>query len=154
MLSIISGAGPTFEDDAVIRVTIHNNYFNRAGERQPRLRYGKVHSFNNYFDKWTGSYASGASQRSYFLSENNIYESGSSNTRGLYAEPLGTDPEPPTAVKSVGDWKVNNVVIGTLNEQNIFNPSNWYSHTAEMANSELMSKLVNNTGWQTDPTFK
>ncbi|RCK73121.1 MAG: Pectate lyase precursor [Ignavibacteriae bacterium] len=37
--------------DVVMKVTYHHNYFDSTGQRHPRVRYGKVHVFNNYFRK-------------------------------------------------------------------------------------------------------
>lgn len=34
-----------------LRVTVHNNYFYNVSERCPNVRYGTVHTFNNYYDK-------------------------------------------------------------------------------------------------------
>ncbi|WP_432460048.1 pectate lyase family protein [Agarivorans sp. QJM3NY_25] len=36
-------------DTGHLRVTLHSNYFNNVGQRMPRVRYGKIHSYNNYF---------------------------------------------------------------------------------------------------------
>ncbi|SKB48093.1 Pectate lyase [Sphingobacterium nematocida] len=33
-----------------LRVTVHNNYFYNVSERCPNVRYGTVHTFNNYYD--------------------------------------------------------------------------------------------------------
>lgn len=35
--------------DTTIKVTYHHNYFDGTGQRHPRVRFGKVHVFNNYF---------------------------------------------------------------------------------------------------------
>jgi pectate lyase len=38
------------EEDGKIRVTYHHNYFVNTDGRNPSLRYGAVHLFNNYFE--------------------------------------------------------------------------------------------------------
>ncbi len=35
--------------DTAFRVTYHHNYFHRTYSRNPSLRYGKLHAFNNYY---------------------------------------------------------------------------------------------------------
>jgi pectate lyase len=38
------------EEDGQITVTYHHNWFNRTSGRNPSLRFGAVHMFNNYYD--------------------------------------------------------------------------------------------------------
>ncbi len=54
--SLIGGSDSRTEDAGLLNVTFRANWFEDAGQRMPRVRYGKVHSINNYF---TGN-ASGA----------------------------------------------------------------------------------------------
>ncbi len=39
--------------DVDIKVTYHHNYFDSTAQRNPRVRFGKVHAFNNYYRKNT-----------------------------------------------------------------------------------------------------
>jgi len=140
-----------YTGSTLTRVTLHHNHFDQIGERSPRVSRGKVHSFNNFYDRWNGGYAVGASRLSYLLSENNIWQSGT-RTRGMWAQAMGTETEAPVSVKSVGEWLVNQVDIETRNPQGIQdlfnNPTSDYPYTLEAANSELMSNIVSNSGWQ------
>ena len=53
---MLIGADPTHVDDRCIRVTIHHCFFDGTRQRHPRLRFGKVHLYNNYTRNW-GIYA-------------------------------------------------------------------------------------------------
>lgn len=48
-VSIIGGADNLPEDADYLRVTYHHNWFNGTAGRNPRMRFGIVHIFNNYY---------------------------------------------------------------------------------------------------------
>lgn len=54
--TMLIGADPSHVDDRCIRVTIHHCFFDGTRQRHPRLRFGKVHLYNNYTRNW-GVYA-------------------------------------------------------------------------------------------------
>lgn len=54
--TMLIGADPTHTGDRCIRVTIHHCFFDGTRQRHPRLRFGKVHLYNNYTRNW-GIYA-------------------------------------------------------------------------------------------------
>lgn len=61
-----------------LKVTIHHNYFKDVKERLPRVRYGEVHVYNNYFEITTASdydfgYAFGVGVESKIYAENNFF---------------------------------------------------------------------------------
>jgi hypothetical protein len=61
--TILIGADPTHVGDRCIRVTIHHCFFDGTRQRHPRVRFGKVHLYNNYIRNW-GIYAVCASVES------------------------------------------------------------------------------------------
>lgn len=82
MLSNLCGnAQPRDEDIGKLNITFHHNWWG-AGvkERMPRVRYGKVHVFNNYYHYETvandagQSYCIAAGYRSKLLVENNYFD--------------------------------------------------------------------------------
>ncbi|KAK2979284.1 hypothetical protein RJ640_013248 [Escallonia rubra] len=73
--TMLIGADPSHIGDRCIRVTIHHCFFDGTRQRQPRLRFGKVHLYNNYTRNW-GIYAVCASVEAQIYSQCNIYEAG------------------------------------------------------------------------------
>jgi len=61
--TMLIGADPTHVGDRCIRVTIHHCFFDGTKQRHPRVRFGKVHLYNNYTRNW-GIYAVCASVES------------------------------------------------------------------------------------------
>jgi pectate lyase len=54
--TMLIGADPSHIGDRCIRVTIHHCFFDGTRQRHPRVRFGKVHLYNNYTRNW-GIYA-------------------------------------------------------------------------------------------------
>ncbi|XP_055962064.1 probable pectate lyase 4 isoform X2 [Mercurialis annua] len=71
--TMLIGADPSHIGDRCIRVTIHHCFFDGTRQRHPRVRYGKVHLYNNYTRNW-GIYAVCASVEAQIYSQCNIYE--------------------------------------------------------------------------------
>ncbi|XP_044452610.1 probable pectate lyase 4 isoform X1 [Triticum aestivum] len=77
--TMLIGADPKHVDDRCIRVTIHHCFFDGTRQRHPRLRFGKVHLYNNYTRDW-GIYAVCAGVEAQIVSQCNIYEGGHKKT--------------------------------------------------------------------------
>lgn len=60
-------------DVGKLRSTIHHNFFENTGQRLPRVRYGQVHVYNNYYLGAT-VYAVGVGVWSQIYSEANVFE--------------------------------------------------------------------------------
>jgi uncharacterized repeat protein (TIGR02543 family) len=59
--------------DRQIRVTLHHNFYENTDGRNPSLRWGAVHMFNNYLKNIT-DYGIAVRQGAHALIENNVYE--------------------------------------------------------------------------------
>jgi pectate lyase len=59
--------------DAQMRITMHHNYIESTDGRNPSLRFGAVHMYNNYFKDIT-DYGIAARQGAHALIQNNVYE--------------------------------------------------------------------------------
>ncbi|GJM92632.1 hypothetical protein PR202_ga09118 [Eleusine coracana subsp. coracana] len=62
-------------EDRCVRVTIHHCFFDGTRQRHPRVRFARVHLYNNYTRDW-GIYAVCASVDSQIISQCNIYKAG------------------------------------------------------------------------------
>lgn len=77
-----SGGGDHPEDEGKLRTTWHHNWWsNNVSQRMPRVMYGDVHVYNNYYNSsgngncvGFGSYGSVLIQNNYFKSVNNPHE--------------------------------------------------------------------------------
>ena len=71
-------------DVGKLRVTLHHNHFENIGQRAPRVRYGKLHVYNNYYvipDGGSYSYSWGVGQQptpvtSGIYAEHNYFRTG------------------------------------------------------------------------------
>ena len=59
--------------DTKITVTFHHNFFDLSSSRHPRVRFGRAHVFNNYFNQVT-TYGVGSAYRAMVLVEDNCFE--------------------------------------------------------------------------------
>ena len=74
---LIGNSDSATEDREHLRVTLHHNLFEGVGQRMPRVRYGKVHVYDNLYraDKNTNYRSSwGAGVESQIYAENNFFE--------------------------------------------------------------------------------
>lgn len=60
--------------DAKITVTFHHNYFDKSSSRHPRVRFGRAHVYNNFFDGCT-TYGVGSAYGAKVFVENNYFDS-------------------------------------------------------------------------------
>ncbi|GAB4833685.1 hypothetical protein Ancab_031931 [Ancistrocladus abbreviatus] len=151
--TMLIGADPSHTDDRCIRVTIHHCFFDGTRQRHPRVRFGKVHLYNNYTRNW-GIYAVCASVESKIFSQCNIYEAGQKKVAFMhYTEKAADKDETATGIIiSEGDLFVNDTQPGLkplLSEESLFHPSEHYpTWTVEPPSDSLKHILRHCTGWQ------
>lgn len=71
---LIGSSDSRTQDRGQHRVTLHHNYWEDIGQRAPRVRYGDVHAYNNYYRQTrTGAfqYYWGSGRESSLVAENN-----------------------------------------------------------------------------------
>ena len=139
---MLIGSDPDQTDDRNIRVTLHHNWFKRTNSRHPRLRFGKVHAFNNYYDRW-GGYAIGCSQDGECVSEANIFRADDDRT--AITRRVGDDSRR-GHVRSTNDRRRNGAEISEGGD--VFSPADFYAYDVEDANDGLSDRIEDNAGWQ------
>jgi pectate lyase len=74
---LIGSSDSAVADRNKLRVTLHHNHFGDVGQRVPRVRFGQVHVYNNYFFVSSASrygYSWGVGIESQIYAENNYLE--------------------------------------------------------------------------------
>ena len=72
--SCLVGHSNSATDDVAITATFHHNWFDKSSSRHPRVRFGKVHVYNNFFDGCT-TYGVGSACGARVLVECNAFDS-------------------------------------------------------------------------------
>lgn len=151
--TMLIGADPSHVGDRCIRVTIHHCFFDGTKQRHPRVRFGKVHLYNNYTRNWS-VYAVCASVESQVYSQCNIYEAGKKKKTFEYYTEKAADKDVPRSglLRSEGDWFLQGAQATLLSgdgEDCMFHPSEYYpTWTLESTSDSLKAILQICTGWQ------
>ena len=75
---LIGSSDSKISDEGKLHVTLHHNYFHNVVQRLPRVRFGQVHVYNNYFasdttnGEYAYAYALGVGKKSQIYAENNV----------------------------------------------------------------------------------
>jgi pectate lyase len=80
---LIGSSDSATTDRGKLRVTLHHNLFENLGQRAPRVRFGQVHVYNNYYKIENVSnyvYSWGVGLESAIYAENNFFETDRSIT--------------------------------------------------------------------------
>ena len=141
-LVMLIGRRPEDTGDAIIRVTLHHNWWNQIGSYAPRARFGKVHTFNNLIDRWRSS-ASSMTMGGQLHSEANIFVA--LNDKGALATSQGSDPTQGKA-RSIGDWLQNDATVQENERDAVFLPSADYAYVPEVANPDLQAAIMAGAG--------
>lgn len=79
--NMLIGAGDRFTDDrGRLRITLKGNLFEHIAARAPRVRYGQVHLFNNYYTgdrrhpTYAHNYSIGVAHASQVISDANVFD--------------------------------------------------------------------------------
>lgn len=125
-VNLIGGSDSSTGDRGKLRVTFHHNWWSTlCHERMPRVRYGHVHVYNNYYNAPGNNQCIRAAIESQVLVENNYFESV--NRAWEYYYTTGVDP----LIRAVGNVFVNTAVPAGGNDI-VFVPP--YSYTLDPAN--------------------
>ena len=88
---LIGSSDGATADRGKLRVTLHHNLFDKLGQRAPRVRFGQVHVFNNYYkvqDPPSYVYSWGVGIESQIFAENNFFRTDDTITPDQLIERL------------------------------------------------------------------
>ncbi|KAL8140692.1 hypothetical protein V2J09_006713 [Rumex salicifolius] len=154
--TMLIGADPCHVGDRCIRVTIHHCFFDGSKQRHPRVRFGKVHLYNNYTRNWS-VYAACASVESQIFSQCNIYEAGEKKVafKYYYEKAADKEEEATGCIRSKGDVFMRDTESGLRalsDERCVFHPSEYYEKwTVEEACESMRDAIIQCAGWQSIP---
>ncbi len=146
---MLIGADELDIGDKYIRVTLYENFFDSIGGRTPRLRYGKVHMFNNYIYNWDFEAVTSQSLGEIY-SENNIFEAGRSKFAIVADDHLPWDKKIGYAV-DINSYFLNGANVkgeGMNLEEKVFKPNEYYEYNLKEANDKLKEDIIINSGWK------
>ncbi len=110
-------------------VTVHHNYWQNVYERAPRVRFGAVHVFNNYYDN-NPTYAIGRGDRANIYSEANYFL----NTHEAFAAyDDSSNPGYIRDVNSLFEGDNGNTTANPPSGTWVWTPSQYYSYTPHTA---------------------
>ncbi|WP_051633816.1 pectate lyase family protein [Bacillus sp. UNC41MFS5] len=137
LTTLVGHSDTQTSDRGKLKVTYHHNWFDRVDQRQPRVRYGEVHVYNNYYRGNNSLYALGIGVEAKIYSENNYFE----NIPATYY--LDNASQPGYA-KDTGSYFVGTGSSTTWKPSGVtWNPSNHYTYSLDNAidvKSIVMSK--------------
>jgi pectate lyase len=99
-------------------------------ERQPRVRFGQVHLFNNLYTSTTTNYCIGVGVGANIRDESNVFVG--------VKTPVNTTSysDSASAVRSTNNVYTNTTnSVSDLNASSVFDPTSDYSYTADAASS-------------------
>ncbi len=85
-------------DEGHLTVTFDHNHFRHLTQRAPRVRYGKVHAYNNYYEGdrahpvYPHSYSIGVGMKAKVISEANVFDVAGAESCAQLVKPMGDAP--------------------------------------------------------------
>lgn len=128
-------------------VTLHHNYFDRTGYRNPVASYARVHVYNNVFDDWR-LYGVRSQRGAEVFLERNVFVAGRS-TRATSVRPGGDGCNDdgtrcdgsPGWLRATGNLTLGGAVIEELSPEVVFDPAQEYEYVAEPARPALADEI-------------
>ena len=130
-VNLIGASDTDTNDVGKLNVTFHHNWWSTlCTERMPRVRFGRVHVYNNYYNAPGNNYCVGASIQSEVLVEKNVFENIDEPYR--YQAPAGL-------MRAVSNATINCTGVAAFNDP-VFTPP--YSYT--LTETNCVAAIVTN----------
>ena len=143
---MLLGASEEQRSAAPDRVTLHHNVFAYSRDRQPLVRFARVHFYNNHLIGW-GSDGTGQAVRvgagGQFASESNVFDDLHGRP-AIIPEDLGTLGR----VRSSGDVTTGRTTIVERHAEQVFRPRDHYTYRLDRPGDALRGTLEDAAGWQ------
>lgn len=138
------------------KVTMHHNWFNATTQRNPRVRFGMVHLFNNYYYNMGGygremgyatsnGYAIGVGVSAKVYSEKNYFE------KVVYPVQFYDNTSLPGYILDNGSISVQGGSVATRPEGISWNPTEFYAYSLDDAET-VKEYVMTNAGTKDNPT--
>lgn len=134
--NLIGHTDTATNDRGKLKVTMHHNWYaQNVIERMPRVRYGQVHVFNNYYSSSRTNYVIGLGVEAQILLEASYFENQGDQTWFNWYEP--NKCETPCGEGRI-QWTVDNVFDQTTvstwaPNSDVFDPPYSYEHVLQSA---------------------
>jgi pectate lyase len=121
--NLVGSSDTATADSGKLHVTFSNNVFRDIVSRAPRVRFGQVHLFNNYFvgsksqPAYPYEYSVGVGQQAQILSNNNVFEIAGVTRCDQVVTPIGGTV--PGAFKDVGSVLNGAALAGCSTPNNV-----------------------------------
>ncbi len=146
------GNQTTQEADAAQTATLHHNFFDRTGYRNPVVSYGRAHAYNNYYLDWR-LYAVRSERVAQLLLENNVFDGGRNprvslvTVQGDGCNDSGTRCDARDGyLRAEGNLTDNTRRIRESEPGLVFDPSRLYDYSAETADRDLAERVESGAG--------
>ncbi|MCB0216879.1 MAG: polysaccharide lyase family 1 protein [Chloroflexi bacterium] len=134
---MLIGANDWDPSAAVIRVSLHHNWFHDVQRRLPKLRYGRAHAYNNLVERWHGP-AVEVGFGGQIRLEGNVYLPDPDKSKAI----VELDPDGAGTAGGGGNWTGGL----PLTLEAVFVPE--YPYRLETPSDALVDRLRTETGWQ------
>ncbi|HEX7027612.1 MAG TPA: pectate lyase, partial [Gammaproteobacteria bacterium] len=126
---LVGSSDTEFESIGNMKVTYHHNWFDGSVQRNPRIRFGEVHIFNNYYDQ-VSSYGVVSVQFADVVVQGNYFDIAN-NRPAVSTGGVAESPHKGDAVVCDNFIETNGGTIETRGTA--FDPGGFYSYNMESA---------------------
>ena len=144
-VNLIGSDDKNVQDRGLNKVTFHHNFFEGTIERHPRVRFGEVHVYNNYY-KGVQLYGIGIGVEAKIYSEANYFENVLEPWR------FYDNQDMPGYIKDIGSFLANSGKVEARPSGITWEPSKYYTYQADPAQNVKDIVLKNVGAAKVQPT--